>query len=179
MPTNIYELAEQYKTLIDFAEEEDVDISDTLLGIAETLDQRMESLVLSVRTLEAQVDVLDSEINRLKGKKQAVTNHVDRIKQYMRELLEASGRTKAGGTLGSVNLQNSPLSLVVDDENIIPSDYMKATLTMQLNELPEELSGHPTLKLSVDKKSIIDLSRHDDFTVQGTHVERNQHLRLR
>ena len=50
MPTNIYELAEQYKTLIDFAEEEDVDISDTLLGIAETLDQRMESLVLSVRT---------------------------------------------------------------------------------------------------------------------------------
>jgi len=31
----------------------------------------------------------------------------------------------------------------------------------------------------VDKKAIIDLSRHDDFTVQGTHVERNQHLRLR
>ena len=71
------------------------------------------------------------------------------------------------------------MSLIVDDENVIPSDYMKATLTMQLNELPEELSGHPTLKLAVDKKAIIELARHDDFTVQGTHVERNQHLRLR
>jgi uncharacterized small protein (DUF1192 family) len=179
MATNIYELAEQYKTLIDFAEEEDVDISDTLLGIAETLDQRMESLVLSVRTVEAQAGVLDSEIDRLKGKKKAVTNHVDRIKQYMRELLEASGRTKAGGTLGSVNLQNSPLSLAVDNANVIPDDYMKATLTVQLNELPEELSGHPTLKLSVDKKAILELARHDDFEIEGTHVERNQHLRLR
>ena len=71
------------------------------------------------------------------------------------------------------------MSLIVDDENVIPSDYMKATLTMQLNELPEELSGHHTLKLAVDKKAIIDLSRHDDFTVQGNQVERNQHLRLR
>ena len=160
MPINLYDLSEQYKTLIDFAEEEDVDISETLLGIAETLDKRMENLVLSV-------------------KKDAIANHVTRIKQYMKELLEASGRTKAGSTLGSVNLQNSPLSVVVDDENVIPSDFMKATLTMQLNELPEELSGHPSLKLAVDKKAIIDLAKHDEFEIQGTHVERNQHLRLR
>tara|TARA_R100000808_G_scaffold10395_1_gene27647 strand:- start:22015 stop:22554 length:540 start_codon:yes stop_codon:yes gene_type:complete len=179
MPINLYELSEQYKTLVDFAEEEDVDISEVLLGIAETLDQRMESLVLSVKTLEAQSAVVDSEITRLKDKKKAINNHVTRIKDYMRQLLEASGRTKAGGTLGSVNIQNSPLSLVVDDENVIPSDFMKATLTLQLNELPEELSGHPTLKLAVDKKAIIDLARNDDFEVQGTHVERNQHLRLR
>ena len=46
MPINLYDLSEQYKTLIDFAEEEDVDISETLLGIAETLDKRMENLVL-------------------------------------------------------------------------------------------------------------------------------------
>tara|TARA_R110000823_G_scaffold98176_3_gene212796 strand:- start:540 stop:1079 length:540 start_codon:yes stop_codon:yes gene_type:complete len=179
MPINLYDLSEQYKTLIDFAEEEDVDISETLLGIAETLDKRMENLVLSVKTLEAQEEMLYLEMKRLKGKKDAIANHVTRIKQYMKELLEASGRTKAGSTLGSVNLQNSPLSVVVDDENVIPSDFMKATLTMQLNELPEELSGHPSLKLAVDKKAIIDLAKHDEFEIQGTHVERNQHLRLR
>lgn len=176
---NLYNLAEQYKTLVDFAEEEDVDISETLLGIAETLDQRMESLVLTVRTLEAQSDILESEITRLKGKKQAVENHVGRIKTYTMELMEASGRTKAGGTLGSVSIQNSPMSLVVDDQNLIPEDYIKVSLSMQLSELPTELSAHPSLKLSVDKKSILDLARHDDFEISGTHVERNQHLRLR
>ncbi len=176
---NLYDLAEQYKTLVDFAEEEDVDISETLLGIAETLDQRMESLVLTVRTLEAQSDVIESEIVRLKGKKQAVENHVGRIKTYTMELLEASGRTKAGGTLGSVSIQNSPMSLVVDDQNLIPEDYIKVSLAMQLSELPSELSAHPSLKLSVDKKSILDLARQDDFEIAGTHVERNQHLRLR
>jgi outer membrane murein-binding lipoprotein Lpp len=176
---NLYDLAEQYKTLVDFAEEEDVDISETLLGIAETLDQRMESLVLTVRTLEAQSDILESEITRLKGKKQAVENHVGRIKTYTMELMEASGRTKAGGTLGSVSIQNSPMSLVVDDQNLIPEDYIKVSLSMQLSELPTELSAHPSLKLSVDKKSILDLARHDDFEISGTHVERNQHLRLR
>jgi hypothetical protein len=176
---NLYDLAEQYKTLVDFAEEEDVDISETLLGIAETLDQRMESLVLTVRTLEAQSDVIESEIARLKGKKQAVENHVGRIKTYTMELLEASGRTKAGGTLGSVSIQNSPMSLVVDDQNLIPEDYIKVSLAMQLSELPNELSAHPSLKLSVDKKSILDLARQDDFEIAGTHVERNQHLRLR
>jgi hypothetical protein len=176
---NLYDLAEQYKTLVDFAEEEDVDISETLLGIAETLDQRMESLVLTVRTLEAQSDILESEITRLKGKKQAVENHVGRIKTYTMELMKASGRTKAGGTLGSVSIQNSPMSLVVDDQNLIPEDYIKVSLSMQLSELPTELSAHPSLKLSVDKKSILDLARHDDFEISGTHVERNQHLRLR
>ena len=176
---NLYDLAEQYKTLVDFAEEEDVDISETLLGIAETLDQRMESLVLTVRTLEAQSDDIESEIVRLKGKKQAVENHVGRIKTYTMELLEASGRTKAGGTLGSVSIQNSPMSLVVDDQNLIPEDYIKVSLAMQLSELPSELSAHPSLKLSVDKKSILDLARQDDFEIAGTHVERNQHLRLR
>ena len=84
---NLYDLSEQYKTLVDFAEEENVDISETLLGIAETLDQRMESLVLTVKTLEAQSDVIESEIARLKGKKQAVENHINRIKIYTKELL--------------------------------------------------------------------------------------------
>ena len=55
--------------------------------------------------------------------------------------------------------------MVVDDENVIPSDFMKATLTMQLNELPEELSGHPSLKLAVDKKAIIDLAKNDEFEI--------------
>ena len=176
---NIYELAEQYKQLIEFAEEEDIDISDILLGIAETLDQRMENLVLSVRTLEAQATSLETEIERLKNKKAAVTNHIDRVKKYARELLEASGRTKGGGTLGSIALQNSPLSLVVDNENSIPDIYMRASLTVQLDELPEEFSGHPSLKVTVDKKAIIELARNDNFAVDGTHVERNQHLRLR
>ena len=176
---NLYDLSEQYKTLVDFAEEENVDISETLLGIAETLDQRMESLVLTVKTLEAQSDVIESEIARLKGKKQAVENHINRIKIYAKELLEASGRTKAGGPLGSVSIQNSPMSLIVDNQNLIPEDYIKVSLAMPLSELPDELSAHPSLKLSVDKKSILDLIRHDDFEVSGTHVERNQHLRLR
>ena len=176
---NLYDLAEGYKTLVDFAEEENVDISETLLGIAETLDQRMESLVLTVKTLEAQSDVIDSEIVRLKGKKQAVENHVNRIKTYTKELLEASGRTKAGGTLGSASIQNSPMSLVIDNQTLIPEDYMKASLVVQLSDLPDELSSHPSLKLSVDKKSILDLARQDDFEITGTHVERNQHLRLR
>jgi len=176
---NLYDLSEQYKNLLDFAEEENIDISETLLGIAETLDQRMESLVLTVKTLEAQSDVIDSEIVRLKGKKQAVENHVNRIKTYTKELLEASGRTKAGGPLGSVSIQNSPMSLVVDNQNLIPEDYMKASLVVQMNELPDELSGHPSLKLSVDKKAILDLARHDDFEISGTHSERKQHVRFR
>ena len=176
---SLYDLAEQYKQLIDFSEEEDINISDILLGIAETLDQRMENLVLSVRTLEAQATALDTEIDRLKNKKTAVTNHIDRVKKYTREILEASGRTKGGGMLGSVALQNSPLSLVVDNENSIPDIYMRASLIVQLDELPEELSSHPSLKVSVDKKAIIELARNDNFAVDGTHVERNQHLRLR
>jgi hypothetical protein len=50
---------------------------------------------------------------------------------------------------------------------------------VQMSELPDELTGHPSLKLSVDKKAILDLARHDDFQISGTHSERKQHVRFR
>jgi hypothetical protein len=90
--------------------------------------------------------------------------------------MESRGITKLKGNTISITLQNSPLSVDVVNESLVPSNFKRARLDMPLNEVPEDLVWRANV--SVNKAEILKALK-DGAEVQGTRVVQNQHIRIR
>ena len=75
----------------------------------------------------------------------------------------------------TVRLQVGPPSVEVLDADQVPSDYKRATLTMLLPDVPEDLVG--LAKVEIDRRAILDAHKAG-ADVAGTRVVRNQFLRI-
>ena len=93
----------------------------------------------------------------------------------MQTAMQEVGLDKVGNGTLSVRLQNSPPSVEVLDESVIPSTFKRAKLDMSLSDLPEGLEY--LAEVSVNRRAILEALK-DGAEVQGTRVVQTQHVRV-
>lgn len=156
----LYELAQQYNTLLDVAEEIDsVTLQDTLESIQEAIDDKAENIAKLIRSLQADTEVIKLEEKRLADRRRAIENRIESIKYYLQNKLEVAGIDKVKRPTVTVSIANNPPSVKVIDEKLLTA-YM--------------VQQEPTL----DKKAILaDLK--DGKQVEGAELFRSKGLRFR
>lgn len=163
---NLYELTGQFKELMDLAEYEDLDqqiIADTLEGIEFEFEEKADAYAKVMKALEGNVAALDSEIDRLERKKKTIKNNIANMKYALEQAMVETGKTKFKTNLFSFGMQKNPASVVIDDENGIPGDFL-------IYQLPK-----------IDKTAIKDYLKtlDENDTCTWAHLNQTESLRIR
>lgn len=165
----LYDLNQKYQDLlnyaqsVDFTDEEQRDLFHTTLEtLDDAIEEKAENIAHVLKQLEYDELVVGEEIKRLQGKKRALSNNHASLKKYLQESMEFTGKEKIKTPKFSINIQNNPPKLVVDDEKEIPKAYWieqepKLDRRLLLNDLKEE--------------------EYPDF--KGAHIEQERSLRIR
>ena len=123
----LYELTEEYLTLLEMAEDPDIDpqaFQDTLEGLGGEIEYKAEGYAKVIKQLEMQMDGCANEIKRLQNVKKAYENRIQSMKGNLETSMVATGKTKFKTGLFSFGIQKNPPSVVVDDEKQVPPEYL-------------------------------------------------------
>ena len=175
MALRLWELSEAYQRIRDLADE-DGDWEQALLNIEDSMQDKIASIARIITEHQAEARAFANEIDRMSARKQAIESRVTRLKFLAVSGMEQLGITKVDGGTVSVSLQNSPPSVEIVNESIVPSTFKRAKLDMPLSDLPEGLEY--LAEVSINRRAVLDALK-DGADVQGTRVVQNQHIRIR
>lgn len=159
--STLYELTNQYQQLLELESEIDEQtFIDTLQSIDEAIGDKAENLAKVIKEMEATITTIANEVNRLQSKKQVVANRVSNLKTYLQGEMEKVNKTKIKGELFTVNIQNNPPSLKVENTDKIPKSFY--------------IEQEPTL----DKKALKEAVKNGEV-IEGVELKQTRSLRIR
>lgn len=157
----LYELTQNYVSLMEMAEEMDATtLQDTLESIEEEIHDKAENIAKLIKNINADVDALKSEEKRLADRRKSLENKVTHLKEYLQNQLEVAGLDKVKRPTLTVSIQNNPPSVEIADESLIPSDY----------RIPQPDK--------IDKKSLLTMLK-DGMEIDGVSIKQGRGLRIR
>lgn len=144
--STLYELTADWLALMEMAEDPDIEedvFIDTLEGIEGEIEIKADGYAKVIRQLEHDAEACAVEAKRFTEKKKFIENKIDRMKKSLQGAMELTGKTKFKTELFSFNVQNNPVSVVVEvDIDKIPKKYLKpADPTVDKKLLKEDLKA--------------------------------------
>jgi hypothetical protein len=161
--TTLYELVGERLALQNKLEELDLDeqtIADTLEGSSTEIQAKVEAYAFVIRNMESLPEAIKAEEKRLADRRKAIEKRVDSIKNWLFVSMQTAGITKIESPVFTVTLQNNPASVVIDDEALIPVNFMR---------VPEPPPPAPD-------KTLIKQAINDGLEVPGAHLQTSQRL---
>lgn len=126
----LYELTEQWDAVFNMMEDGETDeqvIFDTLESIEGEIEDKADNYAKIIRNLQASVNVLKEEEERLYQRRKSTENHIQRLKDNLQANLEFIGKTKFKTDLFSFSVAKNggkqPLS-ITDNLDEIPGKYL-------------------------------------------------------
>ena len=157
----LYELTEQMAYLMQLLEDPDADeqvVLDTMEGIDFEIEEKAEGYAKILRMLDAQVDAITAEVERLTERKKAISNNMTRLKQSLEDSMIRLDKKKFKTALFSFNIQKNPATVNIVGE--VPEQYL----------IPQEPK--------VDKKAIIAFVKEHGDTEYAQLIQ-SESLRIR
>jgi len=124
----LYELTGEMLSLMNVLYEDDLEESEILARCEElvmAIEDKAEGYAMVIRSLEADVDALDSEIKRLSSRKSSISNKVKWLKYNLESSMRATGNLKFKTALFSFGIQKNPPAVKIADESAF-LDWIKA-----------------------------------------------------
>lgn len=126
----LYELTEQWDTVFNMMEDGETDeqvIFDTLESIEGEIEDKADNYAKMIRNLQADVDALKAEEERLYRRRKSAENHIQKLKDTLQANLEFIGKTKFKTDLFSFSVSKNggkqPLS-ITENLDEIPGKYL-------------------------------------------------------
>lgn len=147
----LYELTEQWEDVFNMMEDGETDeqvIFDTLESIEGEIEDKADNYAKMIRNLQASVDVLKAEEERLYQRRKSTENHIQRLKDNLQANLEFIGKTKFKTDLFSFSVAKNggkqPLS-ITDNLDEIPGKYLIPQPPKVNNDAVRELLKEKTV----------------------------------
>jgi len=188
LPT-LYELSEEYVALTRDILEAEGELTPTLMErwaqLQGDLATKTQNTAMVVLNYALAATTIDTEIKRLQALKKQATNGENRVREYLKRCLISMGIKSVPCATMQVSVANNPSSVVIDNENEIPSYFKSVNVAMPLEvwrRLEKKLSvkDAPLVhqEVIVHKSAIADALRADQ-AVPGAHFEQGTSLRIK
>jgi hypothetical protein len=158
MSTRTIDLAIEMKKLQELAEDGELTpemIKDTLEGLEGMLGDKLDATMAVIRGFDGQASVCDAESKRLAARKKSWENQSGLLKKYILECLITSGSDTVKTDLNTFTARKGSPSLIVDDEELLPDEYIEAYTEVINKVKKDEL-----------KKAIL-----SGVEIKGAHIE--------
>ena len=128
--SNLYELTGDFLKVKEMMFDEDVDIEmieNTLDCIDCMIEEKADAYAKILQNIDDDVSGIDKEITRLKQRKEMLQKRSSRLKENLKNSMEATGKTKFSTTLYSFSIRKNgglqPLKIDADVKDI-PEQYL-------------------------------------------------------
>jgi len=154
----LYQIADNYRALLDLDIPPE-QIADTLELVQDEFEQKARSVGFVLETMDTNEAALSAHLDDVKKRLEAIKSRKQRLKDYLKANMEATGISKIESPYFTISLQKSPESVVIDNENTIPDDYFETKRAVS--------------------KSLVKKALQDGYIVPGAHLEQGNHVRIR
>lgn len=126
--TALYDLAGAYKQLADRLATMDLDaetVADTIeaSGLTDEISTKAQGVLLVAKSAEQYLPAIEAEIARLTALKKRHEHIAGRLRDYLKQNMEAAGIERIDCPLFAVSLRKNPAALEVFDEKQVPANY--------------------------------------------------------
>jgi hypothetical protein len=139
----LYELTEEYFSLMEILSEEENDEKiEALRRIEADFEKKADGYAKVYRTMQAQAEAIKEEETRLKNRRKAVENGAERLKNALYNAMVLLDKKKIKTPLFSFSIQNNPPG--VNDyapEKIPPEYWIPQAPILDKKKLLDDLKG--------------------------------------
>ncbi|MGU8922101.1 siphovirus Gp157 family protein [Clostridium perfringens] len=158
----LYELANNYRNLIELIDREDVEqdlIQNALKECQGDIEEKVDNIIKLIKNTESDIEGYKAEEKRLNARRKSLENTVTSLKNYLDSNLKALNLREVKTKLFSCKFQKSKASVEVLDQEVIPREFI----------VTEE---------KVDKKKLYEALKAGQ-EVEGASLKENESLRIR
>ncbi|QHK41161.1 siphovirus Gp157 family protein [Staphylococcus aureus] len=156
---NLYELSEAFKELSNQDELDQTLLKDTLDSIQAEMNVKVDNIVNWRRETLGDIDVIDKEIKRLQNLKKQKQNLTDRLRDYLKEMLETQEVDSYRTATNYIYKRKNGASKNIIDEKLIPNDYwLSQAPKLNSKQLIDDLKAGkdiPGVELKVTESLVI------------------------
>ena len=159
----LYELTQNYLNLLDLLENPEVPadiIQSAIEEVEGNFEDKAENIVKLIKSVEGDIKTYKEEELRLSTRRKTLENKVINLKVYLESSLKAIGKKEIKGKLFTLKIQKNAPSVVIDDLNTIPKEYLKESIVL------------------VDKTKLKD-DLKNGLDVPGARLQSTESLRIR
>lgn len=124
----LHELTAAYAH-IDTILDDEMLTNEQLLVYFEAIDgalkEKGENIAKLIENLESTAENIKAAENRMKARRQSIENRADNIRNYLLTNMLNSQIFKIDCPHFKIAVRNSPPSVVIEDDNLIPAEYLK------------------------------------------------------
>lgn len=124
------------------------------------LQQKSQNTIGYIRNIELTIEAMKNEEKRISEQRKALENKLERFKDYVKECMESNGFSKIDTGLGSLTIAKNPMSVEIENEDEIPSEFKQEIVTTKIdktaikNHFKETGEIIPGIKIVDDKTSL-------------------------
>ena len=131
---SLYQITNAFPALMEseeITEENKKQIEEELTVL---LQQKSQNVIGYVRNNELTIEAMKTEEKRITDMRKALENRNNKFKEYVKECMENNGFTKIDTGLGSLTIAKSPISVEVENEDEIPSEFKQEIITVKIDK---------------------------------------------
>lgn len=163
--SNIYQIGQEYLELSEILQDNGGELTEELevrLAINESnLVEKSTGYIQVIKSLDAENDIIDSEIKRLQGLKSNRTKTINRLKETVKDAMLIFGKDKIETPLYKITFRSSK-SVEIYDADLLPPECLRV-----------EVVTKPISK--TDIKKLIDSGKE----IPGAKVVENRNLQIK
>ncbi len=148
--STLFDLVGVWKEVYEMADDPDIDMeawNGTLESIEGEIEVKADGYAAVIAKLNADIDQIKTMEKRLKARRDAMANSIDRMKSRLEDAMRLTGKTKFKTTFWSFNIQKNPESVVIDNQEAVPKEFLKyAEPTVDKTALKEALKNGADLE---------------------------------
>lgn len=153
----LYELNDMYRNiqfLIESGEYTEEELKFAIDSVNGEISEKLEGYAMVVKNLESDIAGLKAEEKRLADRRKSLEEGVKRMKEAMQDTLLLTGEKRIKTQKFTISLRKSS-SVEIENEDLIPEEFVKVTKTISKSELAKRLKEAevPGVKL-VEKESL-------------------------
>lgn len=139
----LYELKEMYKNLLSLIESgaEESEFETALAVIDEPFAEKAEAYKVVMDRIQADIDMIKKEEERLSGKRRQMEGHVEKMKKSLFEAMKETKKDKIKSEHFTFSIRKNPPSVEVEDVKKLPEDYISVSVRADKKKIREALSS--------------------------------------
>lgn len=134
---SLYNITNKFVELMDKVQEGTITEEEyNKLGeeLAIQLQEKGSNIIGYTKNIELTINAMKEEEKRIADNRKSLESKLDKFKQYVKDNMEKLGITKMDTELGTLSIAKNPLSVEVENEEEIPSEYKLEVVTTKIDK---------------------------------------------
>jgi signal transduction histidine kinase len=133
----LYSITNRFAELMEKTENDELteeEYNELLQDLTKELQNKSSNIIGYIQNTESIINAIKDEETRLEEMRKTAEKRLDKFKNYVKENMEKLNITKIETPLGSLNITKNPMSVEIENEELIPEEFIKIVTSKKIDK---------------------------------------------